>query len=110
MSAGFSSIRNVNVNCFSVLPQSPSKGTAHRLSSSMQVSPPQKTVDLFPFLLSIDQIGPSNLTMRLLQASTSDGGSTGAKTLHLQRHGQTVMNVFLSQRPYGSPGFVDPLM
>ncbi|KAK9909000.1 hypothetical protein WJX75_005890 [Coccomyxa subellipsoidea] len=45
-----------------------------------------------------------------MQASTSDGGCTGAKTLHLQRHGQTVMNVFLSQRPYGSPGFVDPLI
>lgn len=29
---------------------------------------------------------------------------------HFMRHGQTVMNVFLSQTPYGSPEFQDPLM
>lgn len=34
----------------------------------------------------------------------------GSKVLHLMRHGQTVMNVYLSHNPYGSPGFKDPLM
>ena len=32
------------------------------------------------------------------------------QTCHFMRHGQTVMNVFLSQTPYGSAEFRDPLM
>lgn len=45
-----------------------------------------------------------------LQVSTSDVACAGTKTLHLMRHGQTAMNVYLSYNPYGSPGFEDPLM
>jgi broad specificity phosphatase PhoE len=33
-----------------------------------------------------------------------------AEVLHLVRHGQTEMNVYLGHSPYGSPGFRDPLM
>ena len=47
---------------------------------------------------------------KFLQASTSDIAGTGTKVLHLMRHGQTAMNVYLSHNPYGSPGFEDPLM
>ena len=33
-----------------------------------------------------------------------------AELLHLVRHGQTEMNVYLGHSPYGSPDFKDPLM
>ncbi|BDA41491.1 probable phosphatase SPAC5H10.03 [Coccomyxa sp. Obi] len=45
-----------------------------------------------------------------MQVSTSDVAGTGTKTLHLMRHGQTAMNVYLSYNPYGSQGFEDPLI